>query len=58
MFICCCFVVTIMVIVHPMWLKPAFRIIAGYQPAYSLSVLYLNAQISISACADMPPISV
>ena len=46
--------VTIMVIFHPMWLiaghKPAIRIIAGYKPAYSLSVLYLNAQISISDC--------
>ena len=42
--------VTIMVIFHPMWLKPAFRIIAGYKPAYSLSVLYLNAQNSISDC--------
>ena len=46
--------VTIMVIFHPMWLiaghKAAFRIIAGYKPAYSLSVLYLNAQISISDC--------
>ena len=30
--------------------KPAFRIIAGYKPAYSLLVLYLNAQISISDC--------